>query len=485
MVRWSKVLQKIDDFRWRLPKSYKKCMRCDGIIFADDQLMEIIDQEEAVEQVANVACLPGIVGNSLAMPDIHWGYGFPVGGVAAFDVKDGIISPGGIGYDINCGVRLLMTHLTENDVKDRIETLINTLYSNIPCGVGKGGRVKLKSGKELNSILKKGARWAVENGYGQPDDLVHTEANGSLDMADPDKVSKKARNRGADQVGTLGSGNHFLEIQVVREIFDPEAANAFGVSKGMVTVMIHTGSRGLGHQVATDYLKVLGKARGKYGISIPDRQLACAPIKSDEGQDYLKAMACAANFAWANRQMITHWVRESFEKVFNTSSSQLGMYQIYDVAHNIAKFEKYEIDGKKRKVCVHRKGATRAFGPGSKELPPDHRKVGQAVLIPGDMGRYSYLLAGTKEAADLSFSSTCHGAGRVMSRRAAKKKMKGRNIDQELAERGIYVRGVSWSSLAEEAPEAYKDVANVVNTASGVGISRKVAKMKPLGVMKG
>jgi len=485
MSGWTQILERIDENRWKLPKSYKEGMRVNGIIFADSQLMEILEKEDAIEQVANVAFLPGIVGHSLAMPDIHWGYGFPVGGVAATDYHEGVISPGGIGFDINCGVRLLRTDLNREDVKNRIDTLIRVIYNNVPCGVGKGGKIHLSPPKELSGVLEKGSKWAVSNGYGTKEDLEHTEAKGRLMEADPDKVSKKARKRGSGQLGTLGSGNHFVEIQEVMEIFDGEAASAFGIEKGMITIMIHTGSRGLGHQVATDYLKVMEKARKKYEISLPDRQLACAPITSEEGRNYFAAMAAAANYAWANRQVITHWVRESFEKVFRKSAQHLGIKLIYDVAHNIAKFEEYEIEGKKKKLCVHRKGATRSFGPGSSEIPKDHRKVGQAVIIPGDMGRYSYLLKGTSEASELSFSSTCHGAGRVMSRRAVLKKYRGRDVALELEERGIFVKGASRKGLIEEAPEAYKDVANVVNIAHSAGLAKKVAKLKPLGVMKG
>jgi tRNA-splicing ligase RtcB len=485
MIRWSKVLEKVDDYRWRLPRTFQRGMRTDGIIFADDSLMEAIGQDEAVQQVANVACLPGIVGESLAMPDIHWGYGFPVGGVAAFDVKEGIVSPGGIGYDINCGVRLLRSDVSAKDGAGRVEKLINALYANVPCGVGRDGRIRLSGTKELDRVLERGARWAVEKGYGIRDDLEHTEERGCLDGAMPEYVSARARQRGAGQLGTLGSGNHFLEVQAVQEIYDEEAAQAFGVEKGMITVMIHSGSRGLGHQAATDYIGVMGAALREYGIEVPDRQLACAPVDSPHGREYLGAMAASANFAWANRQVIAHFVREAFEQVFGMSASRLGLQQVYDVSHNVARMETHVIDGKKRKLCVHRKGATRSLGPGSAGLPEDHRGVGQAVIIPGDMGRYSYLLAGTAQPARLSFSSTCHGAGRLLSRGAAKSAMKGRDVAMELKERGIYVLGGSWASLAEEAPDAYKDVAAVVNTAHGAGLARRVARLKPLGVMKG
>lgn len=485
MARWSNILERIDQYRWRLPKSYKHGMRVDGLIFADERLMDIIDQENAVEQVANVAFLPGIVGHSMAMPDIHWGYGFPVGGVAGTDTETGVISPGGIGFDINCGVRLLTSCISREEMKRKLESLVFTIFSNVPCGAGREGRIRLSPGKELSAVLKKGALWAVEQGYGWPEDLDHTESGGCLDSADPDAVSREARVRGAGQLGTLGSGNHFLEIQTVQEIYDEESARAFGLEKGMVTVMIHSGSRGLGHQVATDYLRSMEKAGKKYEIALPDRQLACAPVKSSEGRDYYSAMCAGANFAWANRQMMAHLVRESFEAVFRKSARKMELYQLYDVAHNIAKFEKYEIEGRKRLLCIHRKGATRSFGPGSMELPEDHRNVGQAVIIPGDMGRCSYVLKGTRESAGISFSSTCHGAGRVMSRGEAVRKMKGRDLAGELAEKGILVKGASRKGLNEEAPEAYKDVVDVVNTAEGANLAVRVAKLEPMGVIKG
>ncbi len=485
MTPWNRVLERIDQYRWRLPRSYQKGMNTDGIIFADDALMKLLDREEAIGQVANVACLPGIVGQSLAMPDIHWGYGFPIGGVAAFDPDNGIISPGGIGYDINCGVRLLKTNLDETDIAPQVGELLDGICSLVPCGVGKEGAIRLKSRKELNRVLELGASWAVKKGFGVREDLEHTGDNGCLGGADPGVVSERAFKRGENQLGTLGSGNHFIEIQVVDEIFDPEAAGDFGLWPGMVMVMIHTGSRGMGHQVATDYISLMGKALAKYGIHVPDRQLACAPIKSPPGREYLAAMASAANYAWANRQIISHRVREAFERVLRASWEHLGMDLIYDVSHNIASMEEYSIDGKKKTLLIHRKGATRSLGPGRKELPPAHRNTGQAVIIPGDMGRYSYVLAGTGDAERLSFSSTCHGAGRVMSRGAAKKAGSGRDVARQLEDRGIAVRCVSWSGLAEEAPLAYKDVADVVNTAHGAGIARKVARLRPLGVLKG
>jgi tRNA-splicing ligase RtcB len=405
--------------------------------------------------------------------------------VAATDSEEGVISPGGIGFDINCGVRLLRTDLTRKDIEGKVEKLIYSLFSNIPCGTGKDGSIRLDDKKDMSRVLRKGAKWAVDKGYGWKEDLEFTEAGGCMREADPEMVSGQAKHRGSGQLGTLGSGNHFLEIQVVQEIYDSEAAAAFGIEKGQIVIMIHTGSRGLGHQVATDYLRTMGHAGKKYGIELPDRQLACAPIKSEEGANYFAAMAASANFAWANRQIIAHLTRETFEQILGKSAESMGMHMVYDVAHNIAKFEEYEVDGKRKKLCIHRKGATRSFGPGSPELPEAHRKIGQAVIIPGDMGRYSYLLKGSDSAGKISFSSTCHGAGRVMSRGEVIRKLKGRDVAEELGERGIFVRGVSKKGLMEEAPEAYKDVATVVNTAHGAGLAQRVARLKPLGVMKG
>ncbi|MBI2251915.1 MAG: RtcB family protein [Armatimonadetes bacterium] len=484
-MNWDKILQRIDKFRFRLPKDYKNGMRVDGLIYANSELMESIKQDQAIEQVANVAFLPGIERLSLAMPDIHWGYGFPVGGVAATRVNDGVISPGGIGYDINCGVRLLRTSLTKKDIKDKITDLVDRLFYDIPCGVGREGRVHIKNNKELAQVLKEGASWSVKHSYGDKDDLEYTEAGGCLEGADPDKISKEAYKRGINQLGTLGAGNHFLEIQEVVEIFDKKSAQKFEIFPGQITILIHTGSRGLGHQVCTDYLVIMGRAIYKYAINLPDRQLACVPIKSQEGEDYLSAMASSANFAWANRQCITHFIRESFEKIFKKSYESLGIRQVYDVAHNIAKMEEYEIEGKKKLLCVHRKGATRAFPAGSLEIPLNYREVGQPVLVPGDMGRYSFILVSASKAKEESFSSACHGAGRLLSRSQARKIIHGRDLQKKLLEQGIYIKSASFSTLAEEAPEAYKDVEDVVDVCEGAGISRKVAKMKPLGVIKG
>ncbi len=485
MPKWQGQLNKIDDYRWEIPKGYKPGMRVSGLVYANEAMLEVIKEEQSLEQVANVAFLPGIVGHSLAMPDIHWGYGFPIGGVAATRVSDGVISPGGVGYDINCGVRLLRTNLTENEVKPRIKELIDHLFNNVPSGLGSEGKIRV-SEREIDEVLTNGAHWAVKHGFGLPEDLEVTEETGCMKGANPDKVSVRAKKRGAPQSGTLGSGNHFLEVQVVREIYDQVSAKAMGIDQvGQVLVLVHTGSRGLGHQVCDDYLRIMEEAVRRYNINLPDRQLACAPVESKEGQDYLAAMACAANYAWANRQCITHWVRESFAKVFGKSVKELGMEQIYDVAHNIAKIEEHTIDGKKIMVCVHRKGATRAFPPGHKDVPQRYKDVGQPVLIPGDMGRCSYVAVGTERAMAETFGSTCHGAGRVQSRGAAKRGLRGSDVANELKSKGIIVKADSMASLAEEASQAYKDVTQVVEVTHQAGISRKVAMASPIGVIKG
>ncbi len=476
-------MQKIDEYRWRLPKEGK--MRTDGIVYADESMMADIRKDQSLAQVANVAWLPGIVGHSLAMPDIHWGYGFPIGGVAAMDVKNGVISPGGVGYDINCGVRLLRTNLSEAQVRPRINELLNALYRNVPSGLGSEGKIKV-SQKEMSQLMVEGARWAVKRGLGSEEDLNVTEDGGCISGADPSKISEKAVKRGLPQAGTLGSGNHFLEVQVVKEIFDSHIASIMGIDEvGQILVLIHTGSRGFGHQVCTDHLRVMEGAVSKYGIKLPDRQLACAPVRSPEGQDYLAAMACAANYAWANRQCIAHWTRESFSKVFGKSTEALGMKQIYDVAHNIAKIEEHIIDEHKLKVCVHRKGATRAFPAGHKDTPICYKEIGQPVLVPGDMGRCSFIAVGTEKAVAETFGSTCHGAGRILSRGAAKRSMKGQDVLQELESRGITVKAGSLPSLAEEASQAYKDVTDVIDVVHHAGISRKVAMTIPMGVIKG
>ena len=482
---WTQILKKIDDWRWEIPVTYKPGMRVPGLIYADERMLRLMGEDQAFEQVANVATLPGIVGRSLAMPDIHWGYGFPVGGVAAFDAEEGIISPGGVGYDVDCGVRLIRTDLTEEDVRPRLTELVDVLFSTVPSGVGVGGNVKV-SMSEMDDVLSKGARWAVAKGYGHPDDLEVTEAGGALQQADPSSVSNEAKKRGRGQVGTLGSGNHFLEVQVVDQVFDEVAARTMGLEgTGQVVVFIHSGSRGLGHQVCTDYLRVCERASAKYRIHLVDRQLACVPLKSEEGQQYFGAMCAAANFAWANRQLITHWVRESFERVFGQAWERLGMDLVYDVAHNIAKIEEYEVNGQRRSLCVHRKGATRAFPAGHPEVPARYRQIGQPVFVPGDMGRYSFVAVGAEGAMRESFGSTCHGAGRVLGRKAAVRQLAGRDIAEELRQAGIVVRAQDRSLLAEEASAAYKDVADVVGICDAAGLSRRVARMRPIGVVKG
>jgi tRNA-splicing ligase RtcB len=460
-------------------------MRVPGLVYADEKMLRLIKEDQSLEQVANVAFLPGIVSRSMAMPDIHWGYGFPIGGVAATRVSDGVVSPGGVGFDINCGVRLIRTNLTEHEVKPRIEKLLNDLFHNVPSGLGSEGKIRLR-GNEIEKLLVKGAAWAVEAGFGEREDLEYTEEQGSMEGADPNRVSDKAKTRGIPQSGTLGSGNHFLEVQVVDEIFNPTVAQVFGIDDiGQILLLVHTGSRGFGYQVCDDYLKTMGTAARNYGIELPDRQLACAPVKSPEGQSYLSGMACAANYAWANRQCITHWARESFGKVFDKSPRDLGMRVVYDVAHNIAKIEEHQVEGKVTTVCVHRKGATRAFPAGHPDVPGAYRKVGQPVLIPGDMGRYSYIAVGTERAMRETFGSTCHGAGRVQSRSAAKRSARGSDILAELAAKGITVKVASISGLAEEASSAYKDVTEVVHVTDAAGISLKVVKARPIGVIKG
>ena len=478
-------LKRIDDYRWEIPISYKQGMKVPGLVYASEEMMADIKKDQALEQVANVAFLPGIVQRSLAMPDIHWGYGFPIGGVAATRMSDGVISPGGVGYDINCGVRLLRTNLTHDEVKRRLKELINHLFHNIPSGVGSQGKIKT-SEKELNEVMTTGSQWAVKKGYGLPEDLEATEENGCLKGANPDKASARAKKRGTPQLGTLGSGNHFLEVQIVKEIYDQDIAGKIGIDAvGQVLLLIHTGSRGFGHQVCDDYLRVMADAVRKYNIDLPDRQLACAPVQSPEGKDYFAGMACAANYAWANRQCIAHWCRESFVKVFGKSLSDLGMEQVYDVAHNIAKVEEYTLEGKKVKLCIHRKGATRAFPPGHPELPQRYQETGQPVLIPGDMGRRSYIAVGTEKAFSESFGSTCHGAGRLQSRGAAKRAQRGADVARELESRGITVRTGDIASLSEEASQAYKDVTQVIEVTHQAGISRKIAMAEPMGIIKG
>ena len=485
-MEWTKVLKKLGDHSWELPQSYKDGMRVPGKLFADDALLQAMKGDQALEQVANVAFLPGIVGHSLAMPDIHWGYGFPIGGVAATAVEQGgVVSPGGVGFDINCGVRMLRTDLTESEVRPRLRELMDTLFRQVPTGLGGGGRLRLDR-RETDQVLRRGARWAVEQGFGEPDDLEVTEENGCIAGADPQAVGDRPKTRGAPQLGTLGSGNHFLEVQTAAEIMDPEAAQVMGIREpGQVMVLIHCGSRGLGHQVCTDSLKVIEAATDRYKIRLPDRQLAAVPVNSPEGQAYLGAMRASANFAWANRQCLAHWTRLAFGEVFGRPWAELGMGQVYDVSHNMAKIEEHVVDGRPMSLCVHRKGATRAFPPGHPDMPERYRDIGQPVLVPGDMGRYSFLAVAGPKAMELAFGSTCHGAGRAESRSRARKLLQGRDIQQELAEQGIVAIGHNWASLAEEAPIAYKDVADVMRVADGAGLSRPVVLLRPLGVIKG
>jgi tRNA-splicing ligase RtcB len=476
-------LERIDEFRWRLPQ--EGAMRVDGIVYADERLMSDIRDDPSLDQVRNVAHLPGIVGASLAMPDIHWGYGFPIGGVAATDAEDGVISPGGVGYDINCGVRLLRSSLTREQVQPRMRRIVEELFERVPTGVGRGRSDLSLSQDDFDDVLRKGAAWAVDRELGTPADLDHIEESGCLQDADPDLVSARARERGRTQLGTLGSGNHFAEVQYVAEVYDNRVAEAFGLRAGQITVMIHSGSRGLGHQVCDDHLRVMLQAAAKYGIHLPDRQLCCAPISSPEGQRYLAAMAAAANFAFANRQVMTHWARQSLARALGISQKEAGIETLYDVCHNIAKFESFELDGRTRRLCVHRKGATRAYPAGHSQTPLAYREVGQPVVIPGDMGRYSYVLAGTDRARHETFGSSCHGAGRKLSRGAAKRAATPRAVMDDLANRGVVLKAAGKATVAEEMPTAYKDVAEVVGVMHGAGISTRVAQLRPLGVIKG
>lgn len=478
-------LERVNDCCWRIPKSYKRGMRVDGLIYADDELMELIRDDQAPEQVANVAFLPGIQYASLAMPDIHWGYGFCIGGVCATDPDEGgVISPGGVGYDINCGVRLVRSNLFYRDVEPELARLVDTLFRNVPAGVGRGGKYRFDK-PQLRQLMTEGPAYLRDRDLTTESDLEHTEGHGCLAGAVPENVSDRALERGADQCGTLGSGNHFMEVQVVDAIFDAHAAQVMGLEKDQVCVMIHSGSRGLGYQVCDDALKHLRRAPEKYGIELPDRQLVCAPSNSPEGQHYLGAMCAAANYAWCNRQLLMMQAREAFAEVFGRTWQELQMSLVYDVAHNIAKFEQHHTGGQSRRVWVHRKGATRAFPPGHAEVPDMYRAIGQPVLIPGDMGRASWVLVGREGSMEQTFGTACHGAGRVMSRTAAVKQAQGRRIDQELASRGIIARAQSWKGLAEEQPAAYKDVDLVVEVVHRAGLAAKVARMRPIGVIKG
>jgi tRNA-splicing ligase RtcB len=479
-------LEPVEPFVWRVPVGAVAGMRVPGIVFATEEMATRAVEDRAVEQVANVATLPGIVGASYAMPDIHWGYGFPIGGVAATDVDaGGVVSPGGVGFDIACGVRLIRSDLDwEREVRPDVGELVHTLGQRVPRGVGGKGRLGL-SRAEVAKVLRDGIGVPLSKGLGWPEDAETTEDRGVLEDALPEHVSQRAVERGAPQLGSLGAGNHFLEVQVVEEVHDDRAARMMGLEPGTVCVMLHSGSRGLGHQVCTDALKEVDAAMRTLDIEVPDRQLACVPVEHEVARRYLGAMAAAANFARANRHVLTHAVRESFEIVFGRSDRDMGLGLVYDVAHNLAKIERHRVDGRERSLCVHRKGATRAFGPGHPDLPKRYREIGQPVVIPGSMGTSSYVLCGTEEAATRSFSSTCHGAGRAMSRTQAKKVMSGPELKKSLEERGITVAASQWRLLAEEAPYAYKDVAQVVDACEGAGLSRKVARLRPVGVVKG
>lgn len=480
MAVWQGKTNRLDQNRLEIPVTHKAFMRVPGIIFCSVPMEQGLFADNAPEQVANVASLPGIIKASFAMPDIHWGYGFPIGGVAAFDEKEGVISPGGVGYDINCGVRLLRSNLVAHDVVKHVEKIIGSIYSNVPSGVGSEGKIRLER-QELQKVLVEGSAWAVKKGYGYQEDLQFIEDGGQMAGANPDAVSKEAVKRGTPQLGTLGAGNHFLEIQEVTEIYDEKIAGTFGLFVGQMVVLIHTGSRGLGHQVATDYIDVMQNAAKMYGIELPDRQLACAPFMSPEGQRYFGAMAASVNYAWANRQMITHWVRESFERSLGMSQEKLGLGIVYDIAHNIAKRETHL----GRKVVVHRKGATRAFPAGFPGLPEAYMETGHPVLVPGDMGRYSFVMVGTKKGAEEVFASCCHGAGRVLSRTQAIKNYRPGQVIEKLRQNGTYLKAANSETISEEAPGAYKDVAMVVDVLDGAGIAKKIAKMRPLGVVKG
>ncbi|MFH1063075.1 MAG: RtcB family protein [Candidatus Omnitrophota bacterium] len=478
-------LQRLDEFRVQVPQDYKPGMLTQGIIYANQHILNDLFKDKAIEQVANTACLPGILGSALAMPDIHWGYGFPIGGVVATDIdQGGVISPGGVGFDINCGVRLLKTGFLLDEIKHKIPDLIKSLYHAIPAGVGSTSKLKLNQ-KDERQVLLKGAGWAVEQGFGSQADLDNTEESGFIENANPEFISQHAYQRGQQQLGTLGSGNHFIEIQLIEQVYDSQIADVLGLKLNQIVIMIHTGSRGLGHQICTDHIKQFLSCLNKYNIKVPDRQLACAPVNSNEGKAYLGAMRCAANYAWANRQVIMHQVRQTFKQILKVGDNTLKAELIYDVAHNIAKIEQHVVNGKKMNLCVHRKGATRAFGPGHLDLSAKHKQIGQPVIIPGDMGRCSYLLVGTSKAMTETFGSTCHGAGRVMSRSQANRTLNSKTILQDLEHKGVCVMATDKRIICEEAPQAYKDVNEVVNIVAGAGISKKVCRMRPLGVIKG
>jgi len=478
------IPKKIGENQYQIDADSNLGMKVPVRIYADESLLQKMLSDRTVKQAQNVASIPGIVSHSVVLPDGHEGYGFPVGGVAAMDAEEGMISPGGVGYDINCGVRLLRSNLSEQTVRSKLKDLVTDLFNSIPSGIGSKGAVKLTN-SELDEVLVKGVNWAIDNGYGSSHDSDTCEENGQIQNADPNKVSDKARKRGAPQLGSLGSGNHFLEVQKVAEIHDEEAANRMGIKEGTITVLIHCGSRGFGHQVCSDYLRVSEQAMEKYNIHLPDRELACVPNNSDEGESYRKSMFAALNFAWSNRQMITHWTRNSFERVFNQSESDLDMKLVYDVAHNIAKTEKHKVDGKERKLVVHRKGATRAFPANRDEIPLKYRDLGQPVLVPGSMGTASWILLGKPNSMNLSFGSTAHGAGRTMSRSKARRDYTEDDVKKSLNDKGIFIKALTRDGVVEETPNAYKDVDAVVNVSHSLGIATKVAKLLPIGVIKG
>ncbi|HEY5687455.1 MAG TPA: RtcB family protein [Yeosuana sp.] len=473
---------KLEDYLWEIPKSFRNDMLVPARILASETLLDDIIEDRSLNQLVNVAVLPGILRASMVMPDVHEGYGFPIGGVAATLYPDGAISPGGIGYDINCGVRLLLSHLQYETIKDNIESLSKEMYAQIPSGMGKGGKIVL-SAKDMTDVLTEGAEWAVKKGYGKKEDLEYMESHGRLSFADSDLVSDFAKKRGTDQLGTIGSGNHFIEVDYVEDIYDNDIANIFNLKKDQVVILIHTGSRGLGHQVATDYIRIMMKEMIKYNFKLPDRELACMPFSSEEGQHYFKAMCAAANYAWCNREIISWEARTAWKNCFGKDGGELKL--LYDVAHNIAKIEDHIIDHVKQKVIVHRKGATRAFGPDSEELPKAYIKSGQPVIIPGSMGTCSYVLSGTAKSKDLTFGSCCHGAGRRLSRRSVKQQVNAPALKEQLKEQGIYIEAGSYKGIAEEAPQAYKDVNLVVDIIQTSGIAKKVAKLRPVAVVKG
>jgi len=481
----SLIPKKIGNMEYRIEADSNRGMKVPVTIYADEALMQKMMTDRTLTQAINVSTLPGVQKHVVVLPDGHEGYGFPVGGVAAMDAEEGMISPGGVGYDINCGVRLIRTNLTEKDVRPKLKDLVTELFNSIPSGVGSKGAVKLNF-SELDEVLVKGVRWAIDHGYGSNDDADVCEENGQIKNADPNKVSPTARKRGAPQLGSLGSGNHFLEVQKVQEIHDKEAAKRMGIyNEGQITILIHCGSRGFGHQVCSDYLRVSEHALQKYNITLADRELACVPNSSEEGESYRKAMFAALNFAWSNRQMITHWTRKAFERIFKQSEADLDMKLIYDVAHNIAKVEKHKIDGKLKSVVVHRKGATRAFPAGRDEIPQKYRDLGQPVFIPGSMGTGSWILLGQSNSMDLSFGSTAHGAGRMMSRSAARRNFTDVQVQKSLGDKGIFIKALTREGVVEETPEAYKDVDAVANVSHELGIATKVVKLVPIGVIKG